>query len=102
MIRNAKCRLSLIVLGASVVGAIRGLILVRSEGFAEQSPAPGMVLLLGSVVVGLAAAVSYRYLEARKDDAKTREQIAVETLAKADELQRDKTLPKSKQKRWHS
>lgn len=81
MTLRSRYKVVLVLLICCLGGALKGFLMVKSEGANGTSMIPGSIVLFGSVVLGLVASLFRFYLKPHKDDVKSQDQIAVETLA---------------------
>jgi hypothetical protein len=80
--KRTKYKLSFAVMVVGLIGALRGILLIQSEGWSTRSMVPGITLLLASVCIGVAGGVTrnyYRVLVQRELD--TGGDIAIKTLS---------------------
>lgn len=98
MTLRTRYRVVLVLLICFLGGALKGFLMVKSEGANGTSMIPGSIVLFGSVVLGLVASLVRFYLKPRKDEVKSQDQIAVETLAKLGQKQQLEREAKLRQK----
>ena len=81
MTYRTKYSAAAIIALACVLAMVRGLWLLIGDGLGGHISKLGVALLLAGFIVGMPVGIAYYYYQARRGDDKTREQVAVETLA---------------------